>query len=315
MTHLLYCPFTGLGLYGGYRGDKWLNNRIAIFKNFVLPSLLSQTDKSSYLWVSWRPEEKSNPIVYEFCQFLDKIRGLSVIHTFGGLCFWDDKYPDEVASVKLLEALEKTLPELKSYVGESKYVLVTLQPSDDLYINTAIEDIRKTLSDKEPPYAVGWKKGYIMNYATKEIAEYSTVDWTTDEISTYRTNTIPPFFTVKFPKDVFLNPQKHYKFIGPYKTHELVADVMPYEELSGKGFCVGTHGANISTTFNHRYKGRVLEGDERDKMLIMFGVYFSDPVIIKAGWRIIGRKVLNVIPFNNFIRNKYRQLPVWMQKL
>ena len=34
--HLIYCPFTGLGLYNGFRGNRWLKNRIKIFKEFVV---------------------------------------------------------------------------------------------------------------------------------------------------------------------------------------------------------------------------------------------------------------------------------------
>ena len=59
--HLIYCPFTGLGLYGGFRGNRWLQNRIQIFKQFVIPSLKAQTNKDFTLWISWRPEEKNNP--------------------------------------------------------------------------------------------------------------------------------------------------------------------------------------------------------------------------------------------------------------
>ena len=68
--HLLYVPFTGLGLYNGFRGNKWLKKRIQIFKQFVVPSLHAQINQNFIIWISWRPEEKNNHIVKEFYQYL-----------------------------------------------------------------------------------------------------------------------------------------------------------------------------------------------------------------------------------------------------
>src|SRR3990167_2742486 len=50
--HFFACPFTGLGLHAGFRGNVWLKNRIHIFEQFVLPSLLlNQTNTDFILWV------------------------------------------------------------------------------------------------------------------------------------------------------------------------------------------------------------------------------------------------------------------------
>src|SRR3990167_5177322 len=72
--HLLYVPFVGLGLYGGYRGARWLRSRIQIFKQFVIPSLQAQTCKDFTLWISWRPEERHNYIVKDFQRYLKTVR-------------------------------------------------------------------------------------------------------------------------------------------------------------------------------------------------------------------------------------------------
>ncbi len=77
IKHLMYVPFTGLGLYNGFRGNRWLKNRIEIFKQFVIPSLLNQTDQDFILWVSWRREEKNNPIIKEFKQYLENIASMN----------------------------------------------------------------------------------------------------------------------------------------------------------------------------------------------------------------------------------------------
>ncbi|OGT24619.1 MAG: hypothetical protein A2W47_07130 [Gammaproteobacteria bacterium RIFCSPHIGHO2_12_38_15] len=313
--HFFACPFTGLGLHAGFRGNVWLKNRIHIFEQFVLPSLLlNQTNTDFILWVAWRPEEKSNPLVMAFQEKLNGIRDLRFIFTFGGCFFWDDKYSDEVAAKRLMHSLEISLPELKEIVGDNEYVLLTLQPSDDLYLCDTASRLITTfteLLEKDPDTkkAVGYKKGYIINYATKEIAEYNTDEWKTDNQSTYHTNTTPPFFTILFSKDEFLDPEKHYDHIGPYKSHEYIIDYLDYTELEGRGFVVGCHGENISTTFNHRYKGRILSPDERDKILLLTGTIAAEPLKIKPSARLQIRKVVNVIPLRGILKNLYYKLP------
>ena len=312
IIHFLYCPFTGLGLFNGYRGDKWLKNRINIFKQYTLPSILNQTNKNFVLWISWRPEEVNNPIVDEFGEMLESIRDLTVFFTYGGVMFWDDKYEND----NLLERLQRTLPHVAEGMNTLPYsdkVLMTIQPSDDMYIDTAVEQIQDTYfrTPDATHMALGWQQGYIMNYATKEIAYYNTHGIKTDHISTYDLSTIPPFFTIAFPRDVFTDPDKHYKHIGPYHSHEEIGSVMPYKTIEGRGFCVGTHGANISTTFNHRYKGKTQAQD----LLYQFGVYYSDPIKISKTWRLYGRKALNVVPFNQVIRRIYKSLPIKYQIL
>ena len=91
LIHFLYCPFTGLGLRKGYRGDRWLKHRINIFKQYTLPSIMNQTSKNFVLWISWRPEDVNNPLVEQLGETLEGIRDLQVFFTYGGVMFWDDK--------------------------------------------------------------------------------------------------------------------------------------------------------------------------------------------------------------------------------
>ena len=125
-------PMTGLGLFNGYRGDEWLKNRLEIFNEYVLPSLLNRKD--FYLWFCWRPEEKTNPIVKQFQNTLEGIKDLSVVHTFGGIPFYDDKYSENTAQERLKRTLEISLPELKEIVDSANQVTVQIQPSDDMYL-------------------------------------------------------------------------------------------------------------------------------------------------------------------------------------
>jgi hypothetical protein len=243
--HLLYCPWTGLGLYNGYRGDGWLKNRIQIFKQFVIPSIQNQTAKNLTLWCSWRPEEKNNPIVKELIAYLDKIKEFNSVHTFHGVCFWDDKYPDDVAQDRLLTSLHGSLAELTDVIGDVDNVYMTLQPSDDMYEKEAMEMIRRIL-EKKAVQAAGFKHGYVINLQNKEVAEWNP-----------KTN--PPFFTIKFPRSVFLDPLGHFNHSGPYKSHEYVGDKLNYAQLEYRGFMVGTHGENISTVFDHPFKKSIID--------------------------------------------------------
>ena len=312
-THFYMVPFTGLGLHNGFRGDQWLVNRIKIFNQFIVPSLRAQGD-NFFVWFCWRLEEKVNPLVKEFQKTLDGIEGLKSIHTFGGIPFWDDKYEDEEAGKRLMNTLKLSLPELKQYVKED-YVLLTIQPSDDMYLSTGAQELQKTfrgLLEKNPEntrVSVGWKLGYIMNFQTKEIAEYSTHGWKSDSISTYHTDTIPPFFTIHFPKETFLDPEKHYAHIGPYKSHEYIADHTDYHTIQGRGFIVGCHGENISTTYNHRYKGKVLSKEETERVLVLTGNLLTEPLKINPSLRLRIRSLINKVPGRDILKKLYYLLP------
>lgn len=285
IKHLMYCPWTGLGLYNGFRGNRWLKNRIQVFKQFVIPSLQSQTSKNFILWCSWRPEEKNNPHVKELVKWLNTT-GIVSVHTYHGVCFYDDKYEDSVARERLVNSLHYTMGDLHDVVGDSDYVLMTIQPSDDLYDMHAIETLQY-MCKNEDWQAIGFKKGYIIKYQTKEIAEYNPT-------------TNPPFYTIKFPAKVFLDPLKHIEYtslkkdVGKYKkgtalpSHEYVGDCLKYCQIDERGFMVGIHGENISTTWQIPFKGRLVEGDslsgnsQRDLVLQDFGIYDIKPLKIRV---------------------------------
>lgn len=243
-------------------------------------------------WVSWRPQEKTNPLVIEFKKTLDRMRGLTTVFTFNGLCFWDDKYPDHIASERLKRSLSMTLPKLSGLVGDSKWVYLTIQPSDDIYCVNAVESLHSVKPEEK---AIGWKKGYVMNYATKEVAEYNP-------------DTLPPFTTIIFPTETFLDPIKHYKYIGPYKSHEYVKDHLKLETLEGRGFMVGTHGYNISTTYVHPYRGRILKEDEQERVWLDFACWDADPIPPqKKRFGLVLRIIVNSFPkpLHDFVRRNY----------
>jgi len=281
-SHFLYVPFTGLGLFNGYRGDGWLKNRIQVFKQFVVPSLLAQTNKNFTLWISWRPQERNNKQVRELFGYLEDL-GLKTIFTYGGVCFWDDKYKDEEARERLIMALHHSINDLV-YDLRGDWVLMTLQPSDDCYRRTMVDEIQKTFSAKPEAQAIGYSRGYIMRYDTQQIAEYNPL-------------TTPPFFTIKFPKPVFIDPLQHLEYTGPYKSHEYVGQKLKYFLSDERGFLVGIHGENISTVFDHPFKGETVNGI----VLKDFGLDEVEPLKIKIS---LAKRILKKLPYR--VRRKLR---------
>ncbi len=269
VAFLCYTPFTGLGLYGGFRGNRWLRNRITIFKQFVIPSLLSQKDREFVHWISWRPEERSNPHVQELENWLHQIPNYKFVFTYGGLCFWDDKFDDEEAHNRLFRSLQATLPVLMDKLGPVDEVQMLIQPSDDCYSRDSIATMKEMFTVLPETQALTYTHGYICNYYTKEVLEYNP-----------KTN--PPFFCIRFPRAEFFDPARHMHYTGPYKSHEYVGDKLKLSYLTGRGFLVGTHGENVSTHFNHPYGGSmVYEGEILDQ----FGLAFTDPLVLPRSWR------------------------------
>lgn len=248
----MYVPFTGLGLYGGFRGERWFRNRLRIFKQFVVPSLKAQTCQDFKLWISFTRDQKGHKLVEELGHFLEAAE-LDYIFTYNGICFYDDKHPVEEAKLILMTNLHNTIGELLDDIGEAEKVYMTIQPSDDCFYKESVWEVQRFLQNDEIE-AVGYKHGYIMNYQTLEISDYNNT-------------TNPPFYTIKFDKEVFIDPLEHCNYTAlkhdvpgyeagtPLPSHEWVKDCLRYKQLDKRGFLVGTHGENISTYYNHPFKG------------------------------------------------------------
>lgn len=285
IKHFMYVPFTGLGKFDGFRGNRWLKNRITVFKEYVIPSLQNQVDKDFTVWISWRHEERRNPYVLELMAYMKQIKEFKTIHTFHGVCFWDDKYPDEIAKSRLLTNLQGTMGELVNEVGECDYVLMTIQPSDDCYDSRAMHGFKEVFKSVPRLQALGFTKGYICNYSTKEVSEYNP-------------KTTPPFFTIKFPRNIFVDPWKHAEYTGPYKSHEYVGDKLDFGTIEARGFLVGTHGENISTYYDHPYRG-----EARGQLILHdFGIYDSPVLKFELGWK---RWLLKKLPHGARRRVRY----------
>lgn len=263
---LLVVPFTGLGLYGGFRGNRWLRNRIKIFKQFVIPSLLNQSDRDFALWVAWRREERTNPYVRELETWLKENTDLVFKFTYSGIPLYDDKYEDAEARNRLADCLHGSLGELLDLVPDCNEVYWLLQPSDDCYHRDTVKSIRAVFESQDVE-AVAFKRGYMCNYKTKEVVEYNP-------------KTTPPFAAIRFNRVVFFDPAQHLRFISlkepagkysigtPLPSHEYLPNVFRTGLFEERGFMVGTHEENISTHFNHPYGGDRVD----PSILVDFGI-------------------------------------------
>lgn len=303
MRFIFYTPFTGLGLYHGFRGNRWLRNRIKIFKQFVIPSLLNQTDRDFLHWISWRKEEKNNRYVRQLEDYLSKIPNYKFVFTYGNVCFYDDKYPRNEAIDRLADALLDSTGTLLDHITEPE-LCVMIQPSDDLYSKQTVSSVKEALKNYE---AVSYRSGYIANYLSKNVLEYNP-------------NTNPPFYAIKFKREIFFDIPKHMAYTSlkrdvgeypkgtPQPSHEYLPDCFNTCYFDGRGFLVGTHGENISTHFNHPFRGREIRGYEREQVLDLFGISQVEPLSLPKSLR---KWIIRKLPFKWQKRLRY----LWGEKV
>ena len=69
-------------------------------------------------------------------------------------------------------------------------------------------------------------------------------------------STNPPFYTIKYTREEFLNPEKHFDKIKDIISHEDVPLIIkPYITIETRNYLVGIHDSNVSTIWNHIFKG------------------------------------------------------------
>jgi hypothetical protein len=287
-------PFTGLGLYGGFRGDRWLKNRIKIFEQFVLPSLLNQSDRDFALAIFWRPEERFNKIVRDFEERMSR-SGLQCKFIYSGILMYDDKYEDKRARERYGDALHSGLHELLDLAPDADYIYWMLQPSDDCYHRETVRSVKLAFQDPDTDAISGWG-GYICNYKTGEVREYNP-----------KTN--PPFAAIKFERITFFDPARHLVYLGlkedtekykagtPLPSHEYLPKCLRTKYFGDRSFLVGCHGENISTFFNHPYGGQEVD----QSILEFFGIRYVGRLKLKFSLR---KWVMNKLPHP--VRRKLR---------
>jgi hypothetical protein len=242
VKHIYYCPFTGKDHYGegldyGFKSQEWYDFRVDLFEKYTVASLKAQTDRDFVFWASFRPQEIDNPTTKKIEKALTK-SGIKYLMTFNGIMMTDDR--ELRHNIDLKERLAKTLPELKKFVGEADYVYETNIDSDDM----VHRDFTRIVKGKEFKSwgALHMKEGYVLNIDGK-VAEWS---------NPYSDRT----YTIMFPQDVYFNADKRLAYLRGLKSHEEIPTLFDSEELKERLYCVATHEMNISTAWEHAYKGK-----------------------------------------------------------
>ena len=280
--HLIQIPMTGVGIRP-YMGDDWFRYRIEIFKKYTLNSLLNQSNRKFILWLTFRDEERYNPLTLELEQYLRQ-QNIVAFMTFNGLPYWDDKFSTglkerclnfarvlrmayreknilgfgwrkvlsqlfEDKNANLKERLAYMLTHLKNNLAIDKFnwVYVTRIDSDDMFHQDFIREIQEF----QPfPGAITCRDGYVYNSNTGQLAEWNP-------------KTSPPFHTIVFPSEIFFDPARHVQYFRGFKSHEDVPTVFNSQNIKGRKYCVLIHKQHISTVWDHPWKGpEVTEGKE-----------------------------------------------------
>ncbi len=278
-AHIIAVPFSGVGVGGGFKSQRWFEHRAEIFKNYTLKSLTNQKNKDFLLWLWFRPEERNNPVTDQIRTMLIKAN-LKYHFSFEGLMYHDDKFTNQNLKTKLRnftkmlwdgyyekdmkplhqiwkytwEEKNKTLPDrlrralesLKTAVGDDyDWIYLTRIDSDDMFHTEATNLIQS----RAPGYkkALVMDKGYMYNTVTTQLAEWLPP-------------TCPPFSTIIFPANIFFNPREHISYYGAFKSHEDIPKVFDSETLDLYKYCVTAHGGDhISTAWDVPIAKRVYQ--------------------------------------------------------
>lgn len=278
-AHIIAIPFTGVGVGGGFKSQRWFEHRVDIFKNYTLKSLANQTNKDFMLWLWFRPEETNNPLMPEIIRMLDD-SGLNYCISFDGLLYHDDKFTHQNLKTKLRNFAKmvwdgysekdlKPLSQLWKYTWEEKnktlpdrlahaleilrrgirddydWIYLTRIDSDDMFHKEAVNLIQS----RKPGYrkALVMDKGYMYNTVTTQLAEWLPP-------------TNPPFHTIIFPANLFFDPREHLSYYGTFKSHEDIPHVFQAETLDLYKYCVTAHGKDhISTAWDVPLAKRVYQ--------------------------------------------------------
>ena len=113
------------------------------------------------------------------------------------------------------------------------------------------------------------------------------------------------FYTIVFPSEVFLDPQKHFNYIGPFHSHEDIPNNFNYTKFDEvRRYCVLVHGENISTAWNIPIKGSEVVGVWKPTILEEFGID-ATPMKVRTSNRMRMRQILNYLPFKGLLKKIY----------
>jgi hypothetical protein len=250
---IIQTTFTGRGQIRPEWKDcqkEWIKNRIKIFKKYTLASLSNQTDKDFLHWISFRKEDKNNSDISELKKYLKSIE-YNFCFTFNGQPYWDDRGDNS----DLKQRLSEDLALLRGFIKENVYF--TVLDSDDCFKANMVESI-KNIKFREN-YAIIVKKGYCLHE---------------NELYKWNPKTNPPFYTIMFPKDIFLDKKNNISYWNYFKSHEDIPKIFKTKLLPNYMYLTLMHSLNRSTKNPkngiHPYIGKKVY--DKEKILNNFGI-------------------------------------------
>ena len=257
-------------------------------------------------------EEADNPLVKELEDYL-KEKGFTAFMSFDGLMYVDDKFvggakeklmnlarvvrmaylQDNPYSVQTLfqflkmlltrkpplrfgwnkalkelfrdknktlrNRLNNTLGDIKETLKDKDYnwVYVSRIDSDDMFSKDFVAEVQ---SYRPFPGALTCRNGYVYNSLT-------------DQLAYWKPKTNPPFHTIIFPKEEFLDADRYLQYFKSFRSHEDVPKCFHCQNLKDNGYCVLIHQNHISSLYNHPFKGEeIVDKEEKKSILDKFGL-------------------------------------------
>lgn len=241
IKNLIQIPFTGKTPKGDNMTQEWFDNRTDIFERYTAKSLHKQSNKDFYVWVTFRPQDATNPNI---SRIQTALKGLKYIITFEGTMFTEDRATWHNNNLK--ERLERTLPAVSLFLGNADWIYETNLDSDDT-INTDFS--RKIISEQPRDRGAFYcRKGYAYN--------------TQDKLAEWNNPTSNQNYTIMFQREDYVNAEKRLKYLDGFKSHEEIPEKFNADEMPDGSYCTIIHGENISTIWNHPFMGKEIYSEE-----------------------------------------------------
>ena len=278
--HIIFIPFSGVGLFDDPDDNEWLVYRISVFINYTLKSIENQTVKPDLLWLSFDGRESNGWI-----EALRQRISIPIVITHDGLIYTDDKFiwrwrgsqyyqstfkqalrmlgrAIKHRNIKvigryisrllnknrsLIKRLDKSLPKVLERLGEFNYVYLTRLDSDDMIHKDWVKDTNKI----KPKYNLCLTRNKGLVYNGDKVAEWNPTRH-------------PQFFTLCIPRNVFEKGEWFKDYWNGYISHEDADRVWDTTLMPDGQYLMLMHGNQISSTWNHPYRGKEVEVDLKD---------------------------------------------------
>ncbi|MCF8223789.1 MAG: putative rhamnosyl transferase [Bacteroidales bacterium] len=144
-------PLSGNSKYESW--VKWTRNRIEIFKNFTLPSILNQSSEN-FRWLIFF-DTNTPPEFKDFIAGLKKIEIINVCYSNGSKDFYENYVED------IHKSIQKSI----------RWIITTRLDNDDCLHRDAVKTIQEHFVQKNN-YLISLASGYALNLENKTLSHY-----------------------------------------------------------------------------------------------------------------------------------------------